>query len=170
MDNDVTLVINLSAGDELYAYTVVEALSAAHRHTVAEVVVVVDTLKSQFSRFYDHARRYAEPGYSRKIHSITATAERLKKDGIINRFIILSEWDAQAEGITKKFFRGHVRETHDFRGAPITAYLVGLNACNTTYAVHYDGDILLHQPGAADWVSQGIHEIKSNAGLIAASP
>jgi hypothetical protein len=167
---DVTLLINLSAGDATYGYQTVKGLIEAHRSSVKEVILVVDTIKAQHATFYNHAKRYAEPQYSEKVQVILGAANRLKKEGLADRVIELKENDPAIKQLAKHYFKNRLTATHDFRGAPIAAYVVGMAACNTKYVVRYDGDIIIHQTPGSDWVIKGIAHLESDKTLIAISP
>jgi len=167
---NATLLINLSAGDAAYGYLTAKGLIQAHRATVKEVILVVDSAKAQYSTFYDHAKRYAEPQYSEKINIITAAANQLKSEGLADRVIELKENDPVIKQLSKHYFKNRLTATHDFRGAPISAYMVGMAACNTKYVVRYDGDIIIHQKPGSDWIMKGIEYLESDKTLIAASP
>ena len=170
MTPDASLVINLSAGDVAYAYETAKALIESHRDSVKAVIIVIDTIKAPFSNFYNHSERYAEPLFSEKIKKVRETVDKLKTEGLVDQIISLKNGDPYIKNLSKKYFRNRIHETHDFRGAPITAYLVGLEACNTRYIVHYDGDILLHQVPGADWIIKGIQILETTGHLISISP
>ena len=167
---DATLLINLSAGDATYGYLTAKGLIEAHRENVKEVILVVDTIKAQYSTFYDHSKRYAEPQYAEKIGLITAAAYQLKNKGLADRVIVLKEDDPIIKKLAKCYFKNRLTATHDFRGAPIAAYMVGMAACNTKYLVRYDGDIIIHQTPGSDWILKGIAYLENESTLIGASP
>jgi hypothetical protein len=167
---DATLLINLSAGDATYGYLTAKGLIEAHHAFVKEVILVVDTAKAQYSTFYDHAKRYAEPQYAEKISAILVAANQLKNEGLADRVIELKENDPAIKQLAKQYFKNRLKATHDFRGAPISAYMVGMAACNTKYVVRYDGDIIIHQTQGSDWILKGIEYLENDKTLIAASP
>jgi hypothetical protein len=167
---DASLVINLSAGDATYGHLTAKALAEAHRATVKEIIIVVDSIKAPFATFYDHAKRYAEPRYSDNVKLITAAAYQLKNEGLADQIIELKSGDQSIKRFAKQYFNNRFKGTHDFRGAPITAYIAGLEACTTKYMVRYDGDILLHQSPDADWILKGIELLETEDNIIAISP
>ncbi len=164
---DLTVVINIAAGDAAYAYLTVGALAKAHRKSVKEVILILDDTKAQYSDFYDHQKRYQEPDFTENLEKVTAVAKILKQEGLVDTIIPVSFYAEKK--LNKKYFKNRVKETHDFRGAPITAYLVGFAACKTQFLVRYDGDVLLHQT-KSDWVFQGIDLLKNHADCMAVSP
>jgi len=170
MPADASLLINLSAGDATYGYLTVKALAQAHREAVKDIVIVIDSIKAPFATFYDHAKRYAEPRYSDNIRMITEAAYKLKAEGLADKIIELKAGDPSIKKLASQFFKNRVKETHDFRGAPITAYMVGLANCDTKYVVRYDGDIILHQLPGTDWILEGIKSLEIEKDIIAISP
>jgi hypothetical protein len=170
MPADASLLINLSAGDAAYGYLTVKALAEAHRESVKDIVIVIDSIKAPFATFYDHAKRYAEPQYSENIRLITEAVYKLKDEGLADKIIELKTGDPSIKKLAAQFFNNRVKETHDFRGAPITAYMVGLAACDTKYVVRYDGDIILHQLPGTDWILEGIKNLETEKDIIAVSP
>lgn len=167
MQADLTVVINIAAGDITYADLTVTSLAKAHRKCAKEIILIVDDTKAQFSDFYDHQKRYHEPNFSQKIQKIKAIAQQLKQDGLVDKVINTSDFSAR--NLSKKYSKNLVKATHDFRGAPITAYLVGFEICTTQYLVRYDGDMLLYQPNT-DWALKGIELLKKYPDCIAVSP
>jgi len=170
MSPDVSLLINLSAGDAAYGYLTARALAEAHQGTCNETVLVLDLSVAQPSKFYDHAGRYREPAYSERARLMRGVADRLQSEGWADRVVCLDGDKSWPKALAKRYFGSRVRETHDFRGAPITAYTAGLESCRNRFVVRYDGDILLHQPPGGDWVREGLDQLSSDSRIIAVSP
>lgn len=168
MPADLTLIINLCPGDAAYAALTAGHLAKAHRWQAQEIIVIIDDTKAQHSAFYDHKNRYQEPGYSISLAKITAVACQMQAVGLADKVLILSQY-AEKTHLHKKYLNNRVTATHDYRGAPITAYLAGFEACKTQYLVRYDGDMLLHQL-TVDWVLTGIDLLQKHADCIAVSP
>ena len=170
MPADASLLINLSAGDATYGYHTVKALAQAHRKAVKDIVIVIDSIKAPYATFYDHSKRYSEPQYSENIRLITEAVYKLKDEGLADKIIELKTGDPAIKKLASQFFKNRLKETHDFRGAPITAYMVGLANCDTKYVVRYDGDIILHQLPGTDWILEGIKSLEVEKDIIAVSP
>lgn len=164
---DLTLVINLSAGDAAYAQLTTGTLIKAHRKTAKEVILILDDTQAQYSHFYNHQIRYKEPEFTAKLKVVSAIVQEFKLQGLADQVINMSSYTSI--NLNKKHLNNRVKETHDFRGAPITAYLAGFEACKTRYLVRYDGDMILHQP-ENDWVVKGIDLLKQHPDCIAVSP
>lgn len=165
---DLTLVINLSAGDACYAELTVGALAKAHREQAKEIIIILDDTKAQYSGFYEHKKRYQQPEFSENLEKVAGISKYLKSLGLIDQIIYVSHY-CIGKNLNKKYLNNWVKETHDFRGAPITAYLVGFEVCKTQFMVRYDGDMLLHQ-STQDWVIKGIGLLQKYTDCIAVSP
>lgn len=165
---DLTLVINLSAGDAAYAEFTASALAKAHREQAKEIIVILDDTIAQYSTFYDHQKKYQEPNFSERLLKVAEIAEHMKIDGLVDQVIYTSNY-LTPEILHKKYLNNLGKETHDFRGAPITAYLIGFDACKTQYLVRYDGDMLLHKT-YNHWVLKGIDLLKQYQECVAVSP
>jgi hypothetical protein len=165
---DLTLVINLSAGDTAYAGLTTRVLSKAHRKQAKEIIIILDDTKAQHSNFYDHQKRYKEPDFTENLRKVAELAAQMQADGLADRVIKVSQYSSD-KNLNKKYLNNRVKATHDFRGAPIVAYLVGFDACKTQYMVRYDGDMLLHQP-SVDWTLNGINLLKQHPDCVAVSP
>lgn len=168
MPANLTLVIHLSAGDETYAKETASSLIQSHRAAANTVVLIVDTVQAQHSSFYNHKKRYQQPAYQEKTNRVRAIANSLKASGLADTVLDTADFDQQK--LLKKYLQNRVDATHDFRGAPIAAYLLGFDVCKTRYMVRYDGDILLHQNPNEDWAIKGIRQMENNPDVVAVSP
>lgn len=168
MPADLTVIINLCHADAPYAALTAGHLAKSHREQAKEIIVVIDDIQAQPSDFYNHQERFKEPDFSINLEKIITIANQLQLDGLADQVLILSKYSTKTH-LHQKYLNNHVTATHDFRGAPITAYLAGFEACKTQYLVRYDGDMLLHQ-SAVDWVLTGINLLQQHADCIAVSP
>lgn len=168
MQTDLSLIINLSPGDADYAELTAGALANTHRDQAKEIILIVDDTIAPFSDFYDHQKKYKEPEYAKKLAKVTAVANQLKANGLADKVLLLAQYSSEKE-LHKKYLNNRIKQSHDFRGAPITAYLAGFEVCKTRYLVRYDGDMLLHQT-TADWVLTGITLLNQHPDCIAVSP
>ncbi|RYE37008.1 MAG: hypothetical protein EOP42_01215 [Sphingobacteriaceae bacterium] len=165
---ELTLIINLCPADASYAALTAGYLAKSHRKQAKEIIIIIDDTKAQHSDFYNHQERYREPEFSINLEKIIAIANQMQANKLADEVLILSKYAAVTD-LHKKYLKNRLTETHDFRGAPITAYLAGFEACKTQYMVRYDGDMLLHQ-SSVDWVLTGITLLQQHADCIAVSP
>jgi hypothetical protein len=167
--NDVTLQINLSAGDVAYAELTVPALLAAHPG-VAERLLVVDLCKPPRTRIVDPARRFPEPAYTERTRRIAALAERWQAEGRVDRVVLLRPGDPLFAALSRAYLRPWLRETHDYGGCALMAYLAAFELCRTRWLLHYDADMLLHQQPGFDWAAAACNAIADTPSIIAAIP
>lgn len=167
--NDVTLQINLSPGDLAYAPLTVPALLRAHA-SVAERLLVVDVCKPQRTRIVDPSVRFPEPAFTHRADAIVAFAESLARDGFVDRVVVLRPDDPLFPRLRGKYLRSWVRDTHDYGGCALTAYLAAFELCRSRWLLHYDADMLVHQAAGVDWVAQARAALAADPNIVAASP
>lgn len=167
--SEITLQINLSAGDVNYAALTVPALLAAHPG-VAERVLVVDVCKPQRTGIVDPSTRYPEPGYSQRAAEITRLAAEFQAKGLVDRVITLRPNDPLFATLSERYLRRWVTETHDYGGCALMAYLAAFECCRTRWLLHYDADMLLHQAPGFDWAAVASQVLADDPELIAAIP
>jgi hypothetical protein len=166
---DVTLQINLSAGDSTYAAWTVPAIIAAHPGAT-ERLLVVDLCKPQATRIIDPARRYAEPAYTARQQKVLQLSESWLASGLVDRVVALRPGDPLFPVLSRRYLRPWARETHDYGGCALMAYLAAFELCRTRWLLHFDADMLVHQAAGFDWVGQGQQAMAGSANVIAAVP
>ena len=168
--HDVTLQINLCAGDIAYAQMTVPFLVEAHRKNVSEKVAVVDCCRPQRTRIIEPDLRFPQPQFSQAVEQICLIAENLKSRGYFDRIIYLRADDPVLRRISGKYFRNVIQETHNYRGIALMAYLVTFEACRTSFVLHYDADMLLYQEPGYDWSTEAKSLINLDKKAVAATP
>lgn len=167
--SDTTLQINLSPSDAAYAGLTVPALLAAHPG-VAERLLIVDLCKPQATGIVDPVRRFPEPAYSERAAAITQLAEKWLAVGMVDRVVHLRAGDPLFPVLSERYLRGWVRETHDYGGCALMAYLAAFEVCRTRRLLHYDADMLLHQAPGFDWSDAAMAAMETDSRIVAASP
>jgi hypothetical protein len=167
--NAYTLQINLSAGDSAYAEWTVPALISAHPDA-AERLLIIDACKPQRTHIVDPAARFPEPAYSARQEKIQALAEHWRAAGLVDRVEVLRPGDALFAQLRQRYLRPWVRETHDYGGCALLAYLAAFELCRTRWLVHYDADMLLHQAPGFSWTEAAIDAAHADSAIIAATP
>jgi hypothetical protein len=167
---DVTLQINLCAGDLAYAEPIVAALSRSHRPDVREVVVVADACRPQATPAVHAPSRFPEPAFGERIAQLRLLCERLRAAGHIDRIVWL-EPDARALRTLNARYAGiSTARSHDHLGHAFSAYFLGWEAARTRYVAHFDADILLWQEPGFSWIRAAITALAENDRLLAVSP
>jgi hypothetical protein len=167
--NELTLQINLSPGDLAYAELTVPALLAAHPEA-GERLLIVDVCKPQRTKIVDPARRFPEPAFSARVEKITALAERWRATGQVERVVVLRPGDPLFPKLSRHYLRPWVRETHDYGGCALMAYLAAFELCRTRWLLHYDADMLIHQADGFAWAPGAIAAMADSPRIVAASP
>jgi hypothetical protein len=171
IDSDgLTLQINLAAIDLQYAPHIVPALARSHRAACREIILTIDGCKPQRTRQTDPAVRCPEPQFSRDVQALLALGEALRRDGVVDRLVHLEPGDPWLGEVTRKYSGRWIPETHDYGGRPITGYWAGVEAANTRYVIHYDGDMFLHQETGFDWAAYAIPLLEKQPDAVSASP
>lgn len=166
---DFTLQINLSPGDVDYAALTVPALLAPHPRA-AERLLVVDVCKPQATRIIDPAKRYPEPRYSQRAEAIVRLAEDLRTSGQVDRVVVLRPDDPLFPALRRRYLRPWIKETHDYGGCALLAYLAAFELCRTPWLLHYDADMLAHNAPGTDWVADAQAALARRPELVAAIP
>ena len=167
--SDLTLQINLSPGDLAYADQTVPALLRAHPG-VAERLLIVDVCKPQRTSIVDPEKRFPEPAFTQRADAIVAFAEKLRARGTVDRVVVLRPGNPLLETLRSKYLRSWVRETHDYGGCALTAYLAAFETCRTRWLLHYDSDLLVYQAPSYDWATDAQARIANDPAVVAASP
>lgn len=169
MNKDITLQINLSAGDIKYADIMVRDLVSKHTE-VKEVLLIVDCCKPQKTVSVDPNILFPEPEYSNKIEKIKDISEKLLKDGVVSTVYYVHPDDELLKVVIKNYLNKNFPETHDAKATPVLSYLLPLEILNTRYMVHYDADMLLYQKKDCFWTIDAINIMNKYENVLFATP
>lgn len=167
--SDLTLQVNLSAGDSAYASLTVPALLAAHPGAT-ERLLVVDMCKPQRTRIVDPVRRYPEPSFSERQRHVLALAEAWLADRLVDRVVVLGPDNPLISTLSRRYLRPWIRETHDYGGCALMSYLAAFETCRTRWLLHFDADMLVHQSTGFDWVAAAQSAMADTPEVVAAVP
>lgn len=170
MTADVTLQINLSPGDIAYAELTVPALARAHAGSVCHRMAVVDCCRPQRTKLVDPDARFPEAQFRERVERIRAIAESLRSAGHLDEIVYLHPGDALIDELSRSYLRGLVKETHDYGGCALTAYLAGFELPRTRFVLHYDADMLLYQAPGYDWAAEAAEGMLEIPGAVAGTP
>jgi len=168
--SDLTLQINLSAGDIAYADLMVRSLVAAHHGSVATRMAVVDCCRPQRTKIVDPEKRFPREAFEKRVARICEIAEELKAAGVLDEAYYLRPGDPLLERLSARYTNSWIRETHDYGGCGFMSYFAGLELPETRFVIHYDADILLHQPSGYDWALEAREYLLRDERLVAATP
>jgi hypothetical protein len=166
---DVTLQINLCAGDADYAAQTVPALIRAHGG-VKSRLAIVDCCRPQRTRIHDPERRLTKSEFARKTSEVRALAEGFKTAGLFDDVTYLEPDDTRFAGLARRYVRPWMTETHDYGGCAFMAYWAVLSLPRTRFVLHYDADILVHQDPGYSWVDGALALWPEQTKAVAAVP
>ncbi len=167
---DLTLQVNLCPGDVDYCETLVPALVAAHRKSIAEAIGIVDCCRPPSTAWVDMGQRIPAAGYEARVDKIVAQSEALVATGILDRLVMIRPGDAEIPDLARKYFGVATSLTHDHLAHAFASYFAGLEAPRTRYVVHYDSDVMLRQPTGRDWAAEACVLMANDPSLLAVSP
>jgi len=168
--HDVTLQFSLNQGDVAFASQSIPPIIQAHRKNVDEVVAIVDCCRPRRGLAASGDRDSRESEHKQRTKEICAIAEELKGRGYLDKIIYLHKDDSVLSLIYRKYLNNLIRETHDFTGTALAAYLLAVEVCNSRYILHYDADIFLYQSADYDWTCQAKHLMIEDPVALDASP
>ena len=167
---NVTLQINLCHRDIDYAEMTIPYLVEAHHGHLDEKIAIVDCCQQQESCFVYLGGKQPETVLRNRVKKICKIAEEFKNKGYFDRIIYFYPETAVIKKLHRKYLGGIITETHDWRGVALTAYLLGLDSCQTRYVLHYDADMLLYQAEGYDWIIEARNNLEGEAYAVAAGP
>lgn len=167
---DVTLQINLCAGDLAYGKQIVAALAAAHRSDVREVVVVADACRPQSTPLLHAPGRFAEPAFSERLARLRTLCATLQSDGLVQRVEWLEPDTTALRTLNHRYSGLATPCSHDHLGHAFSAYFLGWECARTRYVAHFDADILLWQQPGFSWLHTACVALARDETLLAASP
>ncbi len=155
MSSDITLQINLSAGDAAYAALTVPRLVRAHPG-VAHRLAVVDLCRPQRTRIFAPDQRLPEPAFSQRAQQIRQIADDLRAAGCFDELIVLEPHSQRFADLARRYLAPGMTDTHDYGGCANMAYWAAIDAPRTRFVLHYDADMCLHQAPGFDWPTEAL--------------
>lgn len=156
-----TLSINTCVTDVQFLLQTVPHLVRSCRYPFVEKMLVLDTASMK--------GRYKHQSLPSMVE-LESVAQTLVEQGFIDTIIKVDYQAAVRRPILKKHLGASVRETHDFRDAPIYAYLFAYEAAHGDYFLHFDADMLLYQSEDYNWIQAAIDHLKHNPEILSITP
>jgi hypothetical protein len=169
VSSDITLQINLSAGDVAYARQTVPALVHAHPGVAARLAVV-DCCRPQRTRIYDPNTRVPAAPFAEKVGAIRQLAADLLRAGLLDRVEYLMPGDPRFAALARRYVRPWMTETHDYGGCAFMGYWAALEFPATRFVLHYDADMCLYQELGFDWAAEARRLWDTYPQAVAATP
>lgn len=157
-----TLSINICLTDLPYLSYIVPHIVKACRYPFAEKMLVIDTAPMK--------GRYKNGATLPSMSELEAAAQCLVEQGYIDAVVKVDYSPSVRDKIIKKHLGYSLWETHDFRDAPIYAYLFAYEAAKSDYFLHFDADMLLYQAEGYNWIEEGIKYLKQCPEILTITP
>lgn len=85
--------------------------------------------------------------------------ENLLACGIIDMIVNVDFSKKYQEKVYRKHLGKFIRQTHNFRGAPVLGYIFMLEEAKSDYLLHFNTDMLIYQNPNYNWVEEGIKKM-----------
>lgn len=167
---EITLQINLCAGDLAYAERTVPALIATHRPDVREVLVVADACRPQSTPVLHSPGRFPAGPFEERVNRLRALCARWRAERLVDRVEFLEPDRESIRNLNRKYCGRATSWSHDHLGHAFSAYFAGWEHARTRHVLHFDADILLHQAPGYSWLRAALAVLEDNPKLLAASP
>jgi hypothetical protein len=168
--NDLTLQINLSIGDIVYARATIPPLVEAHRKNVYEKLAIVDCCRPQKTKLIDPDEQFSASGFSQRVSQICSIAEELKGQGYFDRIVYFYPNDPLFSVISRKYLRNFITQAHDWKGVALMTYLAAFEVSRAPFVLHYDADMFLYQEAGYDWLVEAKNIMDLDPKAVAATP
>lgn len=169
MPSEITLQINLSAGDLAYAALTVPRLVRAHPRA-AHRLAVLDICRPQRTRIFDPETRLPEPAFSERARQMRELAHELLAAGWFDELVVLEPNSPRFAELAQRYTARGMTETHDYGGCANMAYWAGIDAPRTRFVLHYDADMCLHHAAGFDWTDEALRVWPAYPRAIFATP
>lgn len=167
---EISLQLNLCAGDSEYAGKTVPPLVRQLRDRAGEVLVVLDECRPQASPVFRPQERFDPAVFQSRLERVRKTVKEWQAAGLVDRVESLTERDEKIRRINRKY-TGHGTEwTHDHWGHAFTAYFAGWELAQGRYVLHADADIFVHDGTAGSWLEEAVKTLATDKKLLAISP
>ena len=167
---DITLQINLCAGDAEYAGKTVPPLVEAFRGKVDEVLVVLDCCLPQASPVFRPSERFDPAMFADRLERVRDLCERWREAGTIDRVEALAPGDPRIAQLNEKYTGEDTPWTHDHWGHAFTAYFAAWEFPRTRYLLHFDADIFLYDATQGSWLRDAIRFLGEHPEVVALTP
>lgn len=169
-NSEVTLQINLCAGDLAYAELTVPALIATHRADVREVLVIADACRPQATPVLHANTRFPAREFSERIARLRQLCHRWHTEGLVDRVEWIEPSAMWIRSLNARYCGRATAWTHDHLGHAFTAYFAGWECARTRFVLHLDADVIVHQAAGFSWARTAVNLLRSVPGMLAVSP
>jgi hypothetical protein len=167
MKADVSLWILVAKTDVPYMLQTIPHLIRACNYPFVERVLAVDTAPLSGDKLYRYNRGSQE--------QLELACHTLVDLGVVNRIVKIDYKPKTIKKVYQKYFgfeqaQEMLNHTHNWKGSTVYASLFCIEASATSYYLHFDADMLLHQDRGSDWISEAINLLKLVPTIAAIRP
>jgi hypothetical protein len=159
--SDCTLSINVCLADLPFLPLIVTHLVKSCDFPFLEKQLVIDTAPLH--------KRYKNQ-CATDVDMFMNEAKKLIDSAIIDSVHQVDYQKKISGPILRKHFGKNIKQTHNYRGAPIYPYLYAMEIARGDYFVHFDGDMILHQNADYNWIRSGIKLLQETPVVLSVSP
>ncbi len=167
---DVTLQLNLCAGDADYAGKSVPALVGAVKPAVDEVLIVLDCCMPQPSPVFRARDRFSAVDFGERLARVQELCGNWKAQGLVDRVELLEPGSERIRSLNRKYTGHDTPWTHDHLGHAFTAYFAAWEWPSTRYVLHCDADIFLHDRTHNAWIAAAVRFLEEHVDVVAVCP
>ncbi|PJJ79459.1 hypothetical protein CLV57_2593 [Mucilaginibacter auburnensis] len=167
--DDITLQINISAGDVNYAHLTVPAIVNQHPQ-IKKRLLIIDCCRPQKTKILDPDVRFPKEQFEQGVEKIKVIAQKLLSDNIVDQLYFVYPDDAMIDEMSKKYLAGLYKTTHGAGGMVNMSYWIGFSLPKTRYVLHYDGDMMLYQKPGFDWAEHAVKLMDERQEAVMAVP
>lgn len=101
---------------------------------------------------------------------LEACCDRLLASGVVDKVIHIDFSEVYHHRVYGKHLHEGIRETHDFRGAPVLGYIFSLEQAQSDYLLHFDTDMLIYQDTNYNWIEDAIDKLRQYPEIACVAP
>ncbi len=156
----VELSVNVYAGDVPY-------LDLTYRHIVKQLLVApISRRRIVVDRRLPVGRFSASNSLAELDHLL----DRLQVDGVVDDVDDVDWTEAEVERVATKYFGHAEAQPVASGGSAIHPYLWAIDTSKSPLVLHFDSDILLHDPNCGDWVREAMAIHRENLNVAVTTP
>jgi len=113
---------------------------------------------------------YISRPYIGTLKELRQCCDKLLTSGVVDTIINIDF----SKNYQKKVYIQHlgkfIRQTHNFRGAPVLGYIFLLEKAKSDYLVHFNTDMLIYQDPKYNWIEEGIKAMRQYNEIVCVTP
>jgi len=168
--NDITLQINLCAGDAAYAAKTVPPLIEAIRPVVDEVLLVMDCCLPQASPVFRPGERFSRAAFAERLALVKDLCLEWQNEGLVDLVEFIEPGSEMVRTLNRKYTGHDTAWTHDHLGHAFTAYFAAWDLPKTRYVLHCDADVFLYDGTRNAWIADAVNFLEEHEDVVSVCP